>query len=75
MMNAPKAVDTSTSEEVIVPLVPPGVIFKAEHGYTRTMAKLMKKYGVSTVEEYRSIRKQNQKTRRTRKAKPVAVKK
>lgn len=76
MMNAPKAVDKSTSEEKELPLVPPGVVFKAQYGYTRTMARMMKKYGVNTVEEYRLIRKQNQKTRRSKKvAKPVAVKK
>lgn len=37
----------------------PGQLFKQQHGYSRTMAKLMKKYGCETVEGYRLIRREN----------------
>lgn len=37
----------------------PGEEFKRIHGYSRTMAKLMRKNNCSTVEEYRQVRKKN----------------
>jgi hypothetical protein len=40
------------------------VKFRLKHGYSKTMFKLMQKYGCKSVEEYRLIRKANRKARK-----------
>lgn len=66
-----------STEETVVPILPKktkGQIFKEKHGYSLTMKRNMKKYGVTTVEEYRVIRKENKKKRKKAKAVPVKEK-
>lgn len=43
------------------PKVDKAQLFRAKHGRSQTMDKLMKKYGCKTVDEYRAIRKENKK--------------
>jgi hypothetical protein len=52
-MNGKKPALISIEQEKLTP----GELFRKEHGYSRTMSKLMNKYNCSTVEEYRKIRK------------------
>lgn len=51
-----------------------GQLFKEKTGYSKTMKRLMKKHQVSTVEEYRSIRK-NAKKEAAAKIKSARLKK
>ena len=50
-MNAQNAAEESAS-----PKKSNGQIFKEQYGYSKTMKRLMKKYGCSTVQQYRKIR-------------------
>lgn len=52
----------STEEEVpVVPKKSKGQIFKEKHGYSKTMKRNMKKAGVTSIEDYRKIRKERKK--------------
>lgn len=47
------------NQEEVVKKVDKAAAHRKEHGFSRTMAKLMEKYDCKTVEEYRVVRKAN----------------
>lgn len=48
-------------EEIVEKQPTKGQLFKIKFGYSKTMKRLMNQYGVSTLEEYRKIRRKKSK--------------
>lgn len=53
-----------TSKVKVEKKVSKGQLFKAQHGYSKTMKRNMHKHGVTTVEEYKVVRKKRKQAER-----------